>query len=165
MTTTDCINMYKTFIQPHFTYAIEAWGHTVQSDSDILVKLKSKVLRIILNCYRTTDAWRHTSGSIKDIRELYKTMLNKLSMKHHYGSLPTNFSQNIMPEFNVGQLKNKVSRISLETMYNYKNSKNTCDSKLKKNCISNWNSLAFEIKVLPYLSGKDSMYKSLKHIS
>ena len=164
MTVTDCIKMYKTFIQPHFTYAIEAWGHTVQSDSDILIKLQSKVLRIISNCYRTTDAWRHTQGNVKDIRELYKIMLNKLSMKHHYGVLPKKFSQDVMPEFNIGQLEHKISRISLETMYNYKNCKNICYSKLKKNCINNWNSLTFDIKKLPYISGKESMYKSLRCI-
>ena len=48
MTANDCIKMYETFIQPHFTHAIEGWGHTVHSDSYILIKLQSRVLRIIL---------------------------------------------------------------------------------------------------------------------
>ena len=39
--------MYKTFIQPHFTYAIEAWGHTVQTDSDILVKYNQKFYELL----------------------------------------------------------------------------------------------------------------------
>ena len=165
LNTQDCIRMYKTFIQPHFTYAIEAWGHTVQSDSDILVKLQSKVLRIVLNCKRTKDAWRHTIGTVKDIRNLYTIMINKLSMKHHYGALPINFSLNIMPEFNIEQLENNIIRISLKTMYDYKNSKKVSYSKLKYNCIRNWNSLPFDVKVLPYLSGKESIYKSLKYIA
>ena len=31
MTEQECINMYRTFIQPYFLYAIEVWGNTVQS--------------------------------------------------------------------------------------------------------------------------------------
>ena len=33
MTDSDCINMYKTFIEPYFLYAIEAWGHSIQSEN------------------------------------------------------------------------------------------------------------------------------------
>ena len=49
----DVIKMYKAFIQPYFLYAIEVWGHSVISESDILSRLQSKVLRIIFNCKRT----------------------------------------------------------------------------------------------------------------
>ena len=56
MTDNDCINMYKTFIEPYFSYAIEVWGHSILSQNDLLVKLQSKVLRILFNCYRTSDA-------------------------------------------------------------------------------------------------------------
>ena len=70
--------MYKTFIQPYFLYAMEVWGHTIKSDKDILVKLQSKVLRILFNCYRTADAWRYGNGHITDIRSLYKIVIKKL---------------------------------------------------------------------------------------
>ena len=43
MSETDCIRMYKTFIQPYFLYGIEIWDHTIQSEKDILIKLQSKV--------------------------------------------------------------------------------------------------------------------------
>ena len=86
-------------------------------------------------------------------------------MKHHYGALPINVSLNIMPDFNIERLENNISRISLKTMYDYKNSKKVSYSKLKYNCIRNWNSLPFDVKVLPYLSGKESIYKSLKYIA
>ena len=111
MNNNDCIDMYKTFIEPYFLYAIEAWGHSIQSEKDILVKLQSKILRILFNCYRTADAWKHTNGKIHDIRDLYSTVIRKLCMKHHFEALPKNFSLNIMPELNVGQLENKISRI------------------------------------------------------
>ena len=86
-------------------------------------------------------------------------------MKHHFGMLPKSFSLNIMPEFNVSQLENKISRISLGHMYDYKKCKNFLSVELKKNCIHIWNSLQFEIKTLPYMSGKENIYKALKIIS
>ena len=49
MNNEECIKMYKTFIQPYFLYALEAWGHSIQSDNDLLVKVQSKVLRILFN--------------------------------------------------------------------------------------------------------------------
>ena len=165
MNNDECIKMYKTFIQPYFLYAIEAWGCSIQSDNDILVKTQSKVLRILFNSQRTTDAWEYTNAKIKDVRSLYSTVIKKLCMKHHFGILPNNFSLNIMPEFNVSQLENKISRISLDNMYDYKKCNNLLSTQLKKNCIHIWNSLQFDIKALPYMSGKETCYKALKAIS
>ena len=85
MNENDCIKMYKTFVQPYFLYAIEAWGYSMQSDNDILVKAQSKALRILFDSHRTTDAWKYTNGKIKDVRNLYTTVIKKLCMKHHYG--------------------------------------------------------------------------------
>ena len=156
--------MYKTFVQPYFLYAIEVWGHSIQSDNDILVKLQSKVLRILLNTHRSQDAWTHTEGYVKEIRELYNGVIKKLCMKHHFRMLPNNFSQNIMPDYNDSQLGNKISRISLEHMYDYQTNKNLSSTAFKDKCIDIWNSLPFDIKMLPYLSGKETIYKALKII-
>ena len=53
MNENNCIDMYKTFIEPDFIYAIEACGHSIQSENDLLIKLQSKIMRILFNCYRT----------------------------------------------------------------------------------------------------------------
>ena len=164
MTDSDCINMYKTFIEPYFIYAIEAWGHSILSENDLLVKLQSKVLRILFNCYRTADAWKHSIGQISDIRDLYSTIIRKLCMKHQFEALPNNFSTNVMPILNVNQLENKISRISLQDMYNYKKCKNIDSTKFKTSCIKNWNSLPFEFKTLPYSHGKKYLHRALKHL-
>ena len=159
------IKMYKAFIQPYFLYAMEVWGHTIKSDNDILVRLQSKVLRILFNCYRTADAWRHCNGRITDIRSLYNIVIKKLCMKNHFGFLPSNFCNNTMPQFNFTQLGNRISHISLNQMYDYKTIKNEYTSPFKANCIHLWNSMPFEIKVLPYLSGKENMHKAMKLIT
>ena len=85
-------------------------------------------------------------------------------MKHHCGKLPYYFGNTIMPDLNINQLENKISRISLSQMYDYKNSAKPSISDIKINCINQWNSLSMNIKSLPYTSAID-VYKHLKILS
>ena len=101
MTETEQINMYKTFIQSNFMYAIEAWGHSVVSESDILNKLQNKVIRILFDCRRSQDAWRQSNNRILTLPELYKKVLTRICIKHHHNLLPDHFSSNIMPTMNT----------------------------------------------------------------
>ena len=165
MTDNDCINMYKTFIEPYFIYAIEACGHSILSENDPLLKLQSKVLRILFNCHRTSDAWRHSNGQITDIRHLYSNVIRKLCMKHQFETLPNNFSEHIMPELKVKKLENKITHISLNNMYDYKSCKNQNNTQFKTSCIKHWNSLSFDLKVLPYSSGKKCLHRALKKLT
>ena len=160
-----CIKMYKTFIQPYFLYAIEIWGHTIRSQHDTLYKLQSKVLRILLNCKRSDDAWRHSNGKVISVANLYGNVIKKLCMKHHCDRLPHIFSTNIMPKLNISHLGNKISHISLNQMYDYeiKTTKSTTD--FQHNCIRYWNSLPMAIKSLPYMSKKEDLYKHLKTLT
>ena len=153
------IRMYKAFIQPYFNYAIEVWGHSVKSDTDMLVKLQSKVLRIIFNCKRSEDAWRHNNGHIDNITALYEKAIIKLCFKHHIGTLPLTFGTNIMPQFNHSQLQNKITRTSLNTMYDYKQIFD--NSTLKISCTNIWNRQPLEYKSIPYCNDK---VKAQKHI-
>ena len=164
MNDNECIKMYKTFIEPYFLYAIEAWGHSIQSEKDILVRLQSKVLRILFNCHRTADAWNHANNQITNIEILYRKVIKKLCVKHHYQMLPNSFSENIMPKLYVSQLENKITRISLNDMYNYANCEDTNNTPFKTSCIQNWNSLSFSFKTLPYSSGKECLHKTLKMV-
>ena len=157
MTEQECINMYRTFIQPYFLYAIEVWGHTVQSSADTLLHLQSKVLRISLNCRRSDDAWKHSNGRILSIKQLYQLAIKKLCLKQHMEVLPSYFSNNIMPIINTNQLQNKITRISLQHMYNYEST--TTESFFRKNCYLLWNSLPLDIKSLPYLDKNCSLKK------
>ena len=84
-------------------------------------------------------------------------------MKHHFGMLPHHISNTIMPDFNIDQLQNKISRISLDKMYDYKKPESLMETNLKVNCVNKWNELPFELKVLPYSNSKDTLYKTLKN--
>ena len=75
MTEDECIKMYKTFIEPYFFYGIEVWGHTIKSANDMLVKLQSKIIRIIFSCARTLDAWNHCNGRINSINTIYDNII------------------------------------------------------------------------------------------
>ena len=67
----EVIKMYIAFIQPYFLYGIEVWGHSVKSEKNILIRLQSKVLRIIFDCKRSGDAWIHNNNQIDSIQDLY----------------------------------------------------------------------------------------------
>ena len=160
MNESEIIKMYKTFIQPYFLYGIEVWGHTVRSEQDILVKLQSRVLRLIFDCKRSEDAWRHNDSRICSIKQLYSNVIKKLCFKHHAGLLPYHISESLMPEFYIKQLQNKVTRISLERMYNYKNVKTSTDTHLKANCVKIWNTLSLDEKALPYTGPNKLLFKN-----
>ena len=116
----EIIKMYKAFIQPYLMYAIEVWGHSLKSEADILVKLQSKVLRIIYYCKRSDDAWRNNNCQIKSVNELYELAIGKICLKHHLGLLSKSFACDVMPHYNIDQLSNKITRVSLCQMYNYR---------------------------------------------
>ena len=53
MTEKELINIYKTFIQSNFLYAIEACGHCISSENDILTTAQNKILRAMFDCKRS----------------------------------------------------------------------------------------------------------------
>ena len=153
------IKMYKTFVQPYFNYAIEVWGHTVQAESDILNKLQSKALRTIFDCKRSGDAWRHNNKRIEPVTALYEKTIIRQCNKHHMELLPPTFAERIMPTMNLKQLQNKITRPSLNTMYNYE--QHLQDSPFKKNCSKAWNDLKLEQKSIPYTHDKTNTLKAI----
>ena len=77
-----------------------------------------------------------------------------------HDKLPYQFSITIMPKLNVSQLGNKISRVSLEQMYNYQTQIITSTTDFQINCIQYWNSLPMTIKSLPYTSSKEDLQTS-----
>ena len=136
---------------PYLLYGIETWGHTLRSEQDILVKLQSRVLRLIFDCKRSDDAWRHNDSRICTVKQLYGNVIRKLCFKHHAGLLPQNVSESLMPDLYINQLQKRVTRVSLENMYNYKKVTSIADTPLKVNCIKIWNNLSLNEKTLPYM--------------
>ena len=159
MNETEITKMYKAFIQPYFLYAIEAWGHTIVSEQDSLSKLQSKVLRVIFNCKRSDDAWRHNNQQIISIKQLYSGVIRRLCMKHHAGILPCSFGDSVMPEYNDVQLQNKITRVSLCKMYDYKNTSKSTNTSFKANSVKIWNKLSLDLKALPYSCSKEVLLK------
>lgn len=148
MTNDQLIKMYKTFIQSNFLYGIEIWGHTVVSDTDILVKLQNKVLRILFKCKRTDDAWRHSHKQIQTIPELYTQVITRTCFKHFYGQLPEYFSSNIMPTRNVHTQEDTIYNLRSKEYkpYNYQ-VELTSSTAFHNNCISIWNKIPVSNKL------------------
>ena len=152
MSEIELINLYKTFIQSNLLYAIEVWGHTVTSESDILNKIHNRVLRIIFNCRRTEDAWYHNNNRIQNIQELYTQKIIRICLKHHYKQLPDYFSSQILPE---KYCDNNVNfgynlRSNEHKPYNYKRCKES-NLKFTESCFKIWNSMSLKTKQKPYL--------------
>ena len=141
------------------------WGHSIQSSTNTLVKLQSKVLRILYNYKRSDDAWRYNNGRILTLKELYNKVIQKVCFKHHMGIIPLCFTENTMPSMNVSQLENRITRVSLEKMYDYKTEIKGSDTNFKNSCIRVWNLLPFEIKMLPYSHKGNAMNMFNKALS
>ena len=153
------IKMYKTFVQPYFNYAIEVWGHTVRAESDILNKIQAKALRIIFDCQRSGDAWRHNNDRIDNITLLYQKTTLRQCYKQHMGLLPEGFTDSIMPKLNLQQLQNKITRPSLNTMYNYE--QHLHDTPFGKHCTNTWNNMTLEDKSIPYTLNKSNALSAI----
>ena len=153
----ELINMYKTFIQPYFLYAIEVWGHSLQSLTDTILKLQSRVLRIMFNCKRSDDAWRINNNRIKTVNDLYSMTIGKICMKNHLELIPSKFAKEVMPSLNIVQLDNKITRVSLSQMYNYKKLKGTYDTSFQMSCTKVWNAFPLDIKSLPYINRNSAL--------
>ena len=153
MTEEEVINMYKTFIQSNLLYVIEVWGHSIKPENDILIKAQNKVLRTIFDCKRSDDAWRHSKGRILTVPELYKRVITKTCLKHHFNQLPQYFAENIMPKKNfiLEKDKNKhLLRSNKINMFDYKRCDKTYNQPFTNNCIAFWNSSNLKLKSKPY---------------
>ena len=73
--------------------------------------------------------------------------------------LPPRFAERIMPTMNLKQLQNKITRPSLNTMYNYE--QHLQDSPFKKNCSKAWNDQKLEQKSIPYTHDKTNTLKAI----
>ena len=142
--------MYKTFIQSNLLYAIEVWGHTITSESDNLVKVQNRVLRIIFDCRRSEDAWHHNNNRIQNVKELYLRTITRICLKHHYNHLPEYFSDYLLPSKNHNECKlfDHNLRSNLHKPYNYKHALE--NFKFTQNCIKIWNEKPLEFKMKPY---------------
>ena len=154
------IDMYKTFIETHLLYAIEAWGHSIHSESDILQKIQNKVLRILFDCKRSEDAWRHANGRILTVDELYKKSIVRLCTKHHFNILPTYFSNEIMPKIRRSISHNHNLRSNESTKHNYLQKRPSEHlTELQNQCILTWNKLPAGQKDKPYKNSEQNVIK------
>ena len=107
----------------------------------------------------------YDDNRILTLSELYTDVIQKLCLKHHMGFLPPYFTENTMPIMNDIQLENRITRVSLENMYDYKVEKRASETHFKENCIKFWNLLPFEMKMLPYTNKSSAINMFNKGLS
>ena len=81
------------------------------------------------------------------------------------GLLTQYFNKNNMASMNDVQLENRITRVSCNRMYDYKADRKVSDSYFKENFIRLWNSLPFEMKMLPYTNISSAMNNFKKGLS
>ena len=67
-----------------------------------------------------------------------------------------------MPKLNLQQLQNKITRPSLNTMYNYE--QHVHDSTFQRQCTRTWNKMPLELKSIPYTLNKTSALQTISTI-
>ena len=75
------------------------------------------------------------------------------------GLLPKTVAENTMPKLNLKQLQNKITRPSLNTMYNYE--QHLDDTPFKKHCTKTWNKMPLQLKSIPYTLNKTSALSAI----
>ena len=96
------------------------------------------------------------------VQALYEKAIKRQRYKHHMMLLPSTFAETIMPKLNLSQLQNKITRPSLNTMYNYE--QHPKDTPFKKNCSKIWNNQTLEHKSIPYTNKKTEALKTISTI-
>ena len=92
----------------------------------------------------------------------YITITKLIIYSTYIMMLLKNYVQSIMLDYclvNLLSLSCHMRRISLDQMYNYKN---TPLSTFKANCVKTWNNLPFDYKTLPCSSNKEGLFKLIK---
>ena len=80
--------------------------------------------------------------------ELYKRVITKTCLKHHYNQLPKYFSDHIMPQKNKD--KNMHLRSNKINMFDYEICGKTNNQPFINNCVAVWNSSDLKLKSKPY---------------
>ena len=146
MTEQEIINIYKTFIQSNFLYAIEAWGHSIKPENDILTTVQNKVLRIIFECKRSEDAWYYAKNRIPTVKQLYTSTITNICKKHYTAHLPEYFASTIMPEQKTADIHNHDVRSTDMTQLNYKLCSIDNNFSFQQNCVKIWNKIDIKLK-------------------
>ena len=140
------INIYNTYIQPYFNYCISLWGSSITSESDPLITLQNKILRILFSCKMSEDAWNYDENhKILKVKHLYLLEVAKLCYKHHTNANP-DVINSIMPDkHSCNKMRQTRSTTSHNYINNYKSNKT-----LPQNCIRLWNKLPTSLKNIAY---------------
>jgi len=92
--------LYKTVIEPIWTYGLELWGCASKSNIAIIQRFQSKLLRAIVNapCY-ITNAMIHSDLSILTVQDVIHKRSNKhrAKLQSHSNPLLQSLSRDNIP--------------------------------------------------------------------
>ena len=86
---TELLNMYNSFILPYLLYCLPAWGGSITSKSDPIIKVQNRIIRVLTFKTRTFEARDIVRSDILDIQNLYKIEVTKIAYDFFNFKLPT----------------------------------------------------------------------------
>jgi hypothetical protein len=102
------VSLYYSFIFPHLSYCIEAWGNSAMTHISSLIKLQKRVIRIV-----TSSSFYASSGplfkelDILPLTGIYKQAVVVFMFKFVKGNLPSIFDSMFLRNHEV---RNRVTR-------------------------------------------------------
>lgn len=99
--------IYKAILKPVWTYGIQLWGAAAKSNTDILQRFQSKILRIITNApWFTTNDYLHKELNVPTVNEEIKKYA--ISYRNRIAAHPNTLVENLMEIRSNRRLKRKI---------------------------------------------------------
>ena len=141
-----CIELYKSLILPHLTYANVIWGASCLAHLDQLIKCQKRLVRIATSSsYNANTAPLFKKHRILKIEDINYLETIKIAHDYYYNNLPDNFS---MPHPKNNNKHNYETRQRNDFSIDRKNNNISEKTSVLHRGMSYWNKLPSEIKMI-----------------
>ena len=142
----DLLNMYNSFILPYLLYCLPAWGGSITSKSDPIIKMQNRIIRVMTFKSHTIDARDVVKNDILNINNLYKLEVAKVAYNFFNYTLPqptNDIFKIISNKVNACETRGS-SRLNLVRLF----CKTTRDeTRFYNKCTLIWNDIPYPIKL------------------
>ena len=80
--------MYNSFILPYLLYCLPAWGGSITSKSDPIIKVQNRIIRVLTCKTHTAEAIEIVRNDVLEIENLYKLEVTKIAYDFFNYNLP-----------------------------------------------------------------------------
>ena len=142
----ELLNMYNSFILPYLLYCLPAWGGSITSKSDPIIKVQNRIIRVMTFKSRTLDSREIVRNDILDIHNLYKLELTKIAYDFFNYTLPQPTNDLFIP------INNEINPIKTRGSSRLNLVKPLCktvrdETRFYNKCTLIWNDVPYPLKL------------------